>query len=501
MGTLIRNRIHTAQDVHDANQRRTSLAPIAFSDVVMPSMYLTRSSRLAQRVSRTLFVALVSTCVLMLFAPWQQSVTGSGSVIAYAPTERQQSIEATIEGRIVRWNESLVENSRVSKGEFIAEIRDLDTEYVDRLSQQLRNTEQTWEATKQQIKSLESALASQKRMIEAYELQVKAYQRARKEIESAQDNYVTMATRKVEGYREELEVYKSAIPMVKPAADRARVLFEQKNLALEKLQETERKLAEAEAKVRKAELDVRAAEAELAGKKNDREAYLQKADADVQYYSAMLDKAHAEVSKAESDLAKAQQESNKAEKEVLEMQVKIARQQTQEITAPFDGFLVQMASNAGTRIVKKGEHICTIVPDTEDRAVQVWLKGNDAPLVEPGRHVRLQFEGWPAIQFAGWPSVAVGTFGGTVVSVDSIDDGKGKFRILVLPDETDEEWPDDRFLRQGVRTNGWVLLDTVPLWFEVWRNLNGFPPTVDVDEPGKSGKSDKGSEDKSSGLK
>ncbi|MEM9588586.1 MAG: toxin secretion protein, partial [Planctomycetota bacterium] len=102
---------------------------------------------------------------------------------------------------------------------------------------------------------------------------------------------------------------------------------------------------------------------------------------------------------------------------------------------------------------------------------------NDAPLVDPGRHVRLQFEGWPAVQFAGWPSVAVGTFGGEVISVDATDDGNGRFRILVKPTE-EEKWPADKYLRQGVRTNGWVLLEQVPLWYEVWRNMNGFPQSV-----------------------
>ncbi|MCA9008078.1 MAG: toxin secretion protein, partial [Planctomycetaceae bacterium] len=99
--------------------------------------------------------------------------------------------------------------------------------------------------------------------------------------------------------------------------------------------------------------------------------------------------------------------------------------------------------------------------------------------------VRLQFEGWPAVQFSGWPSVAVGTFGGEVVSVDAIDNGLGKFRILIRPDPDDNPWPQDRFLRQGVRANAWVLLNQVPLWYEVWRKLNGFPPAVSVEEPGQ----------------
>ena len=204
------------------------------------------------------------------------------------------------------------------------------------------------------------------------------------------------------------------------------------------------------------------------GKRSDREAYIHKAEADVQYYGGALDKAKSEVSKAE--------------KEKFEMESKVSRQSTQEIIAPFDGYLVHLSANVGSQMVKKGDPICTIVPETSERAVQIWLDGNDAPLVAAGRHVRLQFVGWPAIQFAGWPSVAVGTFGGTVVSVDMVDNGKGKFRCQILPDKTETiQWPQDRFLRQGVRANGWVLLEQVPLWFEVWRQLNGFPPIVDVE--------------------
>ena len=129
-------------------------------------------------------------------------------------------------------------------------------------------------------------------------------------------------------------------------------------------------------------------------------------------------------------------------------------------------------------MVSVGDPLCVIVPDTEDRAVEIMLHGNDAPLVSPGRHVRLQFEGWPAVQFAGWPSVAVGTFGGRVVSVNATDNGKGKFIAYVRPDDDRHGWPDDRYLRQGVRANAWILLERVPLWYEIWRNMNGFPPVV-----------------------
>ena len=109
-------------------------------------------------------------------------------------------------------------------------------------------------------------------------------------------------------------------------------------------------------------------------------------------------------------------------------------------------------------------------------------KADDGSMV-PGSRVRLQFEGWPAVQFVGWPSVAVGTFGGEVIAIDAADDGKGRFRIVISPDAADQPWPGARWLRQGVRAKAWVLLRQVPLWQELWRQLNGFPPVVAETEP------------------
>lgn len=445
--------------------RRSLLTPVAYSESLMPSLQLARSSRSARRIAVVLFILLITTMGLMVFAPWQQTVTGAGYVVAYAPLERQQVLEATIEGRMVRWNDELRENMRVAKGDFIAEIRDLDADYTDRLTGQLRNTE--------------TMLSSAQKVVEANERQLAAYRRVQTEIEAAQNAYVQSAVQKVNAAEQKLALVQAAIPQLQAAYDRADTLYQKGNISLEKLQEAERKLQEFQAKVNEELANVSAAKSDLMGKQSDRAAYIHKAEADVQYYEGALDKAKGEVAKAA--------------KEKAEMESKVARQSTQVINAPFDGYVVHLISNFGTQLVKKGDPICTIVPDTKDRAVQIWLDGNDAPLVEPGRHVRLQFEGWPAVQFAGWPSVAVGTFGGTIVSLDMIDDGKGKFRCQVLPDPESQPWPEERFLRQGVRANGWVLLDQVPLWFEVWRQLNGFPPTVDVEASTSSKSSNKDS--------
>ena len=430
----------------------------------MPSLQLARSSRYAKRIAIVLSILLVLTILLMAFAPWQQTVTGAGYVVAYAPRERQQVLEATIEGRIVRWNEALVENARVAKGDFIAEIRDLDDDYSERLNSQLDNTD--------------AILQSAHKVVDATEGQLFAYRRVQTEIEAAQNAYVQSAMEKVSAAAQKLSIAEAAIPQLQAAFDRASDLQAAGNIALEKLQEIERKLLESQGKVKEEMANLSSAKAELMGKQSDREAYIHKASADVSYYEGALDKSRGEVSKAE--------------KEMREMESKVARQNTQQVTAPFDGYIVQLSSNSGAQLVKKGDPICTLVPYTKERAVQIWLDGNDAPLVEAGRHVRLQFEGWPAVQFAGWPSVAVGTFGGQIVSVDMVDNGNGKFRCQILPDITgSENWPEERFLRQGVRANGWILLEQVPLWFEVWRKLNGFPPAVDVNSSPYGPKGDK----------
>ncbi len=461
------------------------LAPVAYSESSMPSLRLARSSRVARKVARYLLFALLFTILLMAFAPWQQSVTGTGNVLAYSPDQRQQVIQAAIKGRIARWGENIYENARVKKGQVIAEIRDLDNSFITRLNLQLTNSEQAVKSAEQQLAADKRALEDSLKIVELYDAQVKTYLIVKNEITAAQNAYVKMAKKKVEAKQQELNVFQAALPQLQAEYDRMKKLQAINNISLQKLQEVFRKLNEAKGKAKAGESYFGSAKDELAGKMSDRSAYIEKAQVDIDKTKSLLEKANVNVAKDQSKIAETEQKLNKAKKELIDMRVKVSRQENQTIKAPFDGFIVQIKPNLGTAILKEGDPICTIVPYTKDRSVQIWLDGNDAPLVEPGRHVRLQFEGWPAVQFAGWPSVAVGTFGGDVISVDATDNGNGKFRILIRPDPNEPAWPTDRFLRQGVRANAWVLLNRVPLWYEVWRNLNGFPPVVSMDDPGQ----------------
>lgn len=181
-----------------------------------------------------------------------------------------------------------------------------------------------------------------------------------------------------------------------------------------------------------------------------------------------------------------------ASKDLLDIEGKAAQFESRRVLAPRDGIIFKLFVSENAEMLKEGDALFTIVPEITDHAVELLVDGNDIPLVDIGSEVRLQFHGFPAVQFvSGWPKVSRGTFGATVVAIDATDT-KGKFRILVRPPTGDEpwgqneKWPDDRFLRQGVRVNGWVMLKQVTLGYEIWRQLNGFPPDFEQSDEAKS---------------
>lgn len=184
-----------------------------------------------------------------------------------------------------------------------------------------------------------------------------------------------------------------------------------------------------------------------------------------------------QLEQAQMDLAKLESDEASSLAELSRFDVRLSRQEQQKVMAPTDGTIVRIlkTSSGGVEYVKAGEPLAVIAPETSSRAVELWVSGNDMPWIYENHRVALNFEGWPSVFFSGVPDASVGTFFGRVATIDALDDGQGNFRIIVVPD--DNEWPDARFLRQGVRANSWVLLGDVPLGFEIWRRFNSFPPS------------------------
>jgi multidrug efflux pump subunit AcrA (membrane-fusion protein) len=166
-----------------------------------------------------------------------------------------------------------------------------------------------------------------------------------------------------------------------------------------------------------------------------------------------------------------------ASAELTRTEVNISRQSMQIVRAPRDGVILRVTAGDAATFINAGDIVATFVPDNAERAVELFVDGRDIALIRPGAKVRLQFEGWPVVQFSGWPSVAIGTFGGVVTAVDPSASTAGRFRVLVSEDTDDpHRWPDQDFVRFGSNARGWILLETVPVGYELWRQLNNFPP-------------------------
>jgi len=427
----------------------------------IPALRLVTSPRIPRQIAKVVGCALVVTLFAILLVPWQQSVRGIGQVVAYAPLERQQTVQANISGRVFRWGDGIREGVRVRKGQTILEIRDIDPRALERYEQQRAAAQQK--------------LSAYNSVVSAYEEKLRAVSDAQMLAIAAAEKEVEMAEQKVAAEKEALSAAEAARAQAEAFLTRKRQLLSEQLTSPQEVEIAERKYTEELAKRKQAEAYLASANSALEAKK----AQLAQKQREAEGY----------IAAARAELQKARGESALAEKELTEIEGKLARQRNQIIKAPRNGTIVRLLANEGGEIVSQGDPLFVLVPEAAERAVEIWVSGNDAPLVSIGRPVRLQFEGWPAVQFAGWPSVAIGTFGGRVVNIDATDDGKGRFRVLVLPEEG-EDWPSQQYLRQGVRANGWILLNQVSLGYEIWRQINGFPPVISPTEP-KDGKEDK----------
>lgn len=424
------------------------------------ALRLVAPPRFNKVLARMVLAAFALVALALVAVPWQQTSSGQGRVIAYAPVERQQSVDAPVEGRVVAWH--VREGDHVEAGDPICDLSDNDPEILSRL--------------RQERESQIARIAASNARKEATDSRIGALGLSRDASIAAAEQRVRMARERTRAAQRAHDAAVQAEETAKLNGDRQRSLFEggltsKRAVELADLEvvRTRTEVDRADAAVRAAQGEEQALLADLARVRSDVTASIQDATAG----RANVD---AEIASATAELAR--------------IEVRLARQGAQSVKAPRAGYVLRVVARQGGEMVKVGDPLAYIVPDTKDRAVEIWVEGNDVPLMTPGRIVRVQFEGWPAVQFVGWPEMAIGTFAGKVAFVDAAaDDGKGKFRVVIVPDEA---WPAPQYLRQGTRVNGWVFLNRVRLGYELWRKLNGFPavvPTKEMlgDPPGKDG--------------
>lgn len=440
-----------------ARTRRTTSPWLPQTEWLLPDTMIA-SPVSARRVAYALAVASTLFLVGIMFIPWQQTASATGRVVAFTPFDRQQTVDAPVKGVVVKW--FVQEGSRVTKGQVLARLSDNDPSLLQRLSRQQDSAEQ--------------AATSYKAQTFALEQQLTALRLHRESSIAAANAKLAVASAKVQSAKQELAATVATFETEAANLERSETLRRQglvseRQLELAKLAATKARTKEASgrASLAGALSDLAAARSELAKAR---------ASGD-----AKLGETQAKLEKARSELAKAEQLA-------LESETNVERQQRQTVVSPREGIVRRLFVQAGGQQVKAGDPLVLLVPELGASAVELTVDGNDAALLQQGTRARLQFEGWPAVQFVGWPSVAVGSFGGKVAFLDAHSDANGDFRVVVLPDEDDEPWPDSQYLRQGVRAKGWFLLSRVTLAYELWRQLNGFPPVIDVqDSPQKGG--------------
>lgn len=362
---------------------------------------------------------------------------------------------------------------RNGQGEVIAELLDNDPLLLQRLANE-----------RQALLDRQSAVENR---VETFREQLRMDELSRPQALAAAESRLEMGKQRQKAAAQALDAARAARQTASLNLNRQQQL-QQKGLASRRtLELAELDMAQRSADSERAQATLIAAKDEINALTADRQ--------------KLLADTAASVEKARAELNKAIEDQNYVRADLLKLETRLARQQTQTIAAPRDGTVLRLLANPNAELVKAGQALAILVPDTEQRAVELWVDGNDLPLIVTGSHVRLQFEGYPAIQFGGWPEFSVGSFGGRVLLIDATDDGKGHFRILVGPDPDDIPWPDTRFLRQGVRVNGWILLGRVTLGYEMWRIFNGFPPLVLPEPEVKDTGKDDGKKSDSDGKK
>ncbi len=427
-----------------------------------PSLQLARTGRVVRIVGRVTFSLLVFSLLAMFFVPWRQTARGAGTVTALNPQERPQPVKSPSKGIISEVKPGLREGSRVKKGEILLKLKPFAEEGVQLLQQQVTTAEAKKSSAELNVQTTKLAIENQAGFGQSLRLSLtEGFEAAKKKYEQAVN---------------EIDVYSAQLEDKENQKRIAEEVVTKGIISQQELFSKQRYFAEAKGKLDKAKNAADEAKRTLEEKRQRITAYEQEITLKNQ--------------SAEQKHQDAIQKLAAAEKELIMLRTKQSELDRLEIPAPCSGVIQQWYGVEGSDTVKEGDQLFVIVPETTELGVEMKVSGNDMPLIKEGDTVRLQFEGWPAVQFVGWPSVAVGTFGGKVNRVFPTDDGKGNFRVLISPidDQEDSGWPGDRYLRQGVRANGWVLLKEVPLGYEIWRQLNGFPPTVDDGEPEKKSK-------------
>lgn len=413
----------------------------------------TVQNRTGNRILLKILTVALFIFLIFLFVPWTQNIRARGNVTALSPSSRPQMLHSVIPGRIDQW--FVQEGDFVKKGDTIMKITEVKSEYFDpqliaRTADQVDASEKSIEAYSDKVKTLEGQVGS---LQEIVKLKLEQAQNKLKQTELK----VKSDSIKFEAAKMNEEIAKGQLDRFQTLLDdglKSKTDFENRKL---KFQKTVAEKIGAENNLLASRNDVINAKIELNSIRND--------------YKMSIAKINSEKFSTETSQMSALKEMRSLENKLSNYEI---RQGFYYVTAPQDGYITQSISTGIGELIKESDQIVSIMPANAALAVEMYVQPIDIPLIKKGQQVRIQFDGWPAIVFSGWPDKSYGTFGGVVYAVDRFAQPDGTFRILVQPEESENEWPD--VLSVGGGVSSMLLLSDVPIWYEMWRQFNGFPP-------------------------
>jgi multidrug efflux pump subunit AcrA (membrane-fusion protein) len=413
--------------------------------------------------TRPWLIGLGLILVGILFLPWTQNIRSKGQITSLYQEQKPQKIYSPIAGKISRW--WVKEGDFVEQGDTLAKISEIKAEYLDpklilRTQEQLDAKKGTVEFYEQKVKATEDQIVNL---------------RTSKTLKQDQlTNKITQLQQKITGERSELDAANNEYNLVKDQFERNAKMYKEGLISQTQFQQRNAAMQNALAKKTIAENKVNQTLQEIQNTKIE----LRGVD---QEYSEKMNKAEGEKFQGLGMIETGKGDIAKLENQVSSYTI---RDGMYYILAPQSGQVINAKKAGIGELLKDGEELLTVVPQNTNYAVEMYVRPVDLPLVSPGQEVRFIFDGFPAIIFAGgWPDQSFGTFPGKIRAVENNIDEKGMFRVIVVENPKDKKWPKQ--IKMGAGAQGIALLNDVPLWYELWRNINGFPAdfyTVKKDE-------------------
>ncbi|WP_026704005.1 HlyD family secretion protein [Flavobacterium soli] len=405
------------------------------------------------KILNRIIIGVSIFAVLVLFLPWTQNISGSGAVTTLKPDQRPQTIHSVIGGRIEKWY--VQEGDFVKKGDTILFISETKEEYFD--PNLIKNTEN-------QVKSKKMAMDSYEGKVSSLSDQIKAIETERKLKLEQSRNKIRQAQLKIKSDSMDLEAVKTQIKIANTQYNRSFQLNKEGLKPMTDVEEKRLKLQEVEAKIITQENKLLASRNELINAKVE----INRITAE---YSEKISKTQSDQFTALSSQYDTEAQVTKLENQFVNYSI---RNGMYYIKAPQDGYVNRALQSGIGETIKEGIPIVSIMPSNYEIAVETFVNPIDLPLIHKGEKVRVWFDGWPTIVFSGWPNMSYGTFGGRIVAIENFISVNGKYRVLIAPDSEEQAWPKQLSIGAGAQTI--ALLDNVPVWFEIWRSINGFPP-------------------------